>query len=134
MEMQSSSTRPTLRVVIEPSATPRERLALRVVQAGAVATVLAALPFKPFDLDRFFVPKELVLLVTATLAGAILLAEARSVRLTRVDTLLAAFLALTVASAIGATNHWLAWRAWRWPPSRVRRPPSPRPMARTAIS
>ncbi len=78
---------------------------------GAVATVLAALPFKPFDLDRFFVPKELVLLVTATLAGAILLAESRSVRLTRVDTLLAAFLALTVASAIGATNHWLAWRA-----------------------
>jgi O-antigen ligase len=97
--------------VIESSAAAGDRLALRVVQVGAVATVLAALPFKPFDLDRFFVPKELVLVVTATLAGAILLAGAREIRLTRVDTLLAAFLALSVASAAGATNHWLAWRA-----------------------
>ena len=34
-----------------------ERLALHVLQAGAIAVVLAAAPYKAFDLDRFFVPK-----------------------------------------------------------------------------
>jgi hypothetical protein len=39
----------------------RERIALRVLQAGSIALVLASLPYKAFDLDRYFVPKELVL-------------------------------------------------------------------------
>ena len=81
------------------------------MQAGAVATVLVAAPYKAFDLDRYFVPKELALLATAAIAGAIVLGAVRRVALTRVDTLLAAFLVLGVMSAAGAYNPWLAWRA-----------------------
>jgi O-antigen ligase len=87
------------------------RVALRVMQAGAVATVLVAAPYKAFDLDRYFVPKELALLLTAAIAGALTIAAVRRVALTRVDTLLAAFLVLSVLSAAKAANPWLAWRA-----------------------
>jgi O-antigen ligase len=87
------------------------RVALRVIQAGALATVLVAAPYKVFDLDRYFVPKELVLVAAATLAGAIALGAVRRVALTRVDTLLAAFLVVSVLSALHAANPWLAWRA-----------------------
>ena len=45
-----------------------QRLALRVMQFGVIAVVLVALPYKQFDLDRFFVPKELVLHATAFVA------------------------------------------------------------------
>jgi O-antigen ligase len=81
------------------------------MQAGAVATVLVAAPYKAFDLDRYFVPKELALLLTAAIAGALTLAAVRRVALTRVDTLLAAFLILSVLSAAKAVNPWLAWRS-----------------------
>ncbi len=78
---------------------------------GAVATALAALPYKAFDLDRYFVPKELALHLTALVAAAALLVSARRLALTRVDTLLAAFLALSALSAMTATNGWAAERA-----------------------
>jgi O-antigen ligase len=81
------------------------------MQAGALATVLLAAPYKVFDLDRYFVPKELALVVTATLAGALALVAVRRVALTRVDTLLAAFLVVSVLSALHAVNPWLAWRS-----------------------
>ena len=45
------------------------RLALRILQAGAIAVVLVVTTLNVFELDRFFVPKELVLHVTAVLAG-----------------------------------------------------------------
>ena len=51
----------------------RDRIALAVLVAGALAAVLAVLPYRAFDLDRFFAPKELALHVTALLAGATLL-------------------------------------------------------------
>jgi O-antigen ligase len=72
---------------------------------------LAVLPYKTFDLDRFFVPKELVLHAAAALAALVLLARAPRLELTRVDTLLGAFLALSAVSALLATNRWVAWRA-----------------------
>ena len=40
-----------------------------MLQVGAVAVVLAAVTWKEFELDRFYVPKELVLHVTALVAG-----------------------------------------------------------------
>src|SRR6185503_11768204 len=56
-----------------PSATiasPRaDRVALLVVQLGIVAVILVALPYKLFDLDRYFVPKELVLHLSAAIAA-----------------------------------------------------------------
>src|SRR5205807_9137 len=51
------------------SPTAAERLALRIVQAGAIAVVILSSTLTMFDLDRFFVPKELALHVTAVAAG-----------------------------------------------------------------
>ena len=90
-----------------------ERAAMRVVQAGAIAVVLAALPYKTFDLDRYFVPKELVLGLTATAAALLLLAhrDTHKPAVSRVDVLLFVFLGLSAASSWFAPNGWLAWRA-----------------------
>jgi O-antigen ligase len=88
-----------------------DRLALRVMQFGAIAVVLAALPFKSFDLDRFFVPKELVLHVIAFLALLMCVVRQPRWSLARVDQLLGWFVVLSAFSAILATNLWLAQRA-----------------------
>ena len=85
--------------------------ALRVLQAGAIAVVLAAAPYKTFDLDRFFVPKELVLSVTALLTTLAVVWRARRLSLGRMDELFAVWLGLGVLSALFATNWWLAGRA-----------------------
>jgi O-antigen ligase len=79
-----------------------------VLQAGAIAVVLAASTYTLFDLDRFLVPKELVLHVTALLAG---LFAIRRLRAGSNDRLLLGFLALSAVSALFATNHWLGLRA-----------------------
>jgi len=88
-----------------------DRAALVILQVGAIAVVLAAVPYKQFELDRFFVPKELVLHLTALLASLCCLARARELRLARVDQLLGVFVALGIVSALFATNWWLAGRA-----------------------
>jgi O-antigen ligase len=93
---------PTLLVNAAPAS---QRVALRVLQIGAIAIVLAATAHEAFDLDRFLVPKELVLHVTAVIAGVFTLRGSRR------DRLLLLFLALSVASATFATNHWVAFRA-----------------------
>jgi O-antigen ligase len=87
------------------------RAALRILQAGAIAVVLAAAPYKQFDLDRFFVPKELVLHLVALLATLLCLANARRLVLGRADQLIGLFLAVSIVSAIFATNWWLGGRA-----------------------
>jgi len=92
-------------------AAPRaDRLALLIIQLGALAVVLAAYPYKAFDLDRYFVPKELVLHATAAIAALLCVASRRRLVLDAVDLLLVAFLALSTASAILATNRWVAAR------------------------
>jgi len=99
---------------VATTATPRavaDRITLGTVIVGAIAVVLLALPYKAFDLDRFFVPKELVLHATAAIAGLIVLARRPRPSLSRVDTLLIAFLGLSVISALFAENWWLATRA-----------------------
>ena len=88
-----------------------DRVALRLLQSGAIAVVLAAVPYKLFDLDRFFVPKELALAVVGTLIAALCIARARTLSLTRSDELLAAAIGLTIVSGIFATNVWLAERS-----------------------
>ena len=86
--------------------------AVRVlIWPAALGVVLAASPYKLFDLDRFFVPKELVLHVAALLFALLCLRSARSLSLTRVDVLLALYLAISAVSALFAANHWLASRA-----------------------
>src|SRR3954454_10192695 len=89
----------------------RDRLALYVLQFGAVAIVLAALPYKAFDLDRYFMPKELVLHVCAGVAAALCLGKRWRITVRAVDMLLAAFLVVSLISAVFATNRWAAERA-----------------------
>jgi O-antigen ligase len=94
-----------------PPITLSERGALFLLQAGALAVVLSAAVYKQFELDRFFVPKELVLHVVAVLGSLLCLSRTRALRLGRVDQFLAAFLVLGALSALFATNWWLAGRA-----------------------
>ena len=89
-----------------------DRLASRVLfVTGAIMVVLAATPYKMFDLDRFFAPKELVL-HAVTLALALLgLRRVKALELSRIDLLLALYLSLSFASALFASDHWLSTRA-----------------------
>jgi O-antigen ligase len=98
-------------VLMPQGPTRAERLALRVLQLGAVAVVLAAATYKVFELDRFFVPKELVLHLAALLAGLLALGAVRRVRFTRVDLFLLGYLLLGGLSVAFATNPWLGARA-----------------------
>jgi O-antigen ligase len=89
--------------------TPRRSmlLALRVMQAGAIAVVLAVCDVKLFELDRFFIPKEFVLHGTALLS---LLFTWRRVTISKVDRLLLPFIVLSAISAAWSTNPWLGLR------------------------
>ena len=84
-----------------------KQLALRVMQIGAIAVVLAATTDTAFDLDRFLVPKELVLHLTAVIAG--LLTVRGAVR-NKADRLLIIYLLVSAISAAFATNRWLGLR------------------------
>ena len=93
------------------SVTRAPRAAAMLLALGTVAVVLVAAPYKAFELDRFFVPKELVLHLTALVAGSIALARTPRVAILPEDLALGAWLALGAASAAFATNPWLAMRA-----------------------
>jgi O-antigen ligase len=86
------------------------RLSLRILQIGAIAVVVAVSTFHAFELDRFFVTKELVLHVSAVLAALFAWRGLRNMETTRLDWLLAGFLGLSVLSALFATNRWLGLR------------------------
>ncbi len=109
MYIRARDPTPPLRMSTTPTIT--DRLALHVLQAGALAVVLASVPYKVFELDRFFVPKELVLHVTAVLAVMLCAFHVKRLALARVDQLVALFLVIGLASALFATNWWLAARA-----------------------
>ena len=87
------------------------RWTLRALQAGAALVVLAALPYPFFQLDRYTFVKELVLLAAALAAVLICITSARTLTVFMVDALVAGFLALSLVSALFATNGWLAARA-----------------------
>src|SRR5687768_14828196 len=91
-----------------PAAPPAPRCLL---QLGAIAVVFAASPTRAFDLDRFLVPKELVLHVTALLAGLFAIRAVRRSQGSWIDLALSGYLVLGVLSAGFATNPWLAARA-----------------------
>ena len=89
----------------------QNRAATLLLQLGLLAVIVAALPYKLFELDRYFVPKELVLHAVAIVFCIILVARRRTVTVDAVDALIAFFLVWSTASAVFATNHWLAQRA-----------------------
>ena len=77
-----------------------DRLIRIILQAGVILAVIAALPYKIFELDRYFVPKELVLNVAALVVALLLVARRRSLWFDVADGLLALFLILSAASAL----------------------------------
>ncbi|HSL71762.1 MAG TPA: O-antigen ligase family protein, partial [Longimicrobiales bacterium] len=91
--------------------TDRDRWALRILQFGGLAVVLAATTYKAFELDRFFLPKELTLHLTALGAGLLAARTFRRTPFTRVDLLLVLYLLLGLIGTIFATNVWAALRA-----------------------
>ncbi|HEX6749102.1 MAG TPA: O-antigen ligase family protein [Longimicrobium sp.] len=93
------------------AASPAQRLALGILQAACILAVLAAATYKSFELDRFFIPKELTLNLAALLAAVLCLGAARRAQLARVDLLLGGFLLLSAASAALAQNPWNGVRA-----------------------
>ena len=88
-----------------------DRTIRTLIQLGVILAVVVALPYKLFELDRYFVPKELVLHTTALIVAVFLLARRRSLAFDLADGLLTLFLLWSAASALFATNHWLAQRA-----------------------
>jgi O-antigen ligase len=84
---------------------------LRVLQVGALAVVLVVSTLHVFELDRFFVPKELVLHVTAVIGGIFAARSIARAGMTRVDLLLIGCILLSAISAAFATNPWVAIRA-----------------------
>src|SRR5579872_461909 len=87
-------------------------VALRVLQTGAIAAVLIASNQTVFDLDRFLVPKELVVHAMAFLAAIFAFGALRRMEMSRADWLLVLYLALSAVSAAFATNGWLGFRAF----------------------
>lgn len=89
----------------------RVRTSRRLLQAAAPLIVLAAIPGAVFELDRYLVPKELVLHLAAFGAALLGLRHARRLPLATVDLPLIGFAVLSLLSAALATNPWLGLRA-----------------------
>jgi O-antigen ligase len=81
------------------------------LQLGIVLAIVVALPYKLFELDRYFVPKELTLHLVALMVAVLLLARRRSLSFDIADGLLALYLLWSTASALFSTNYWLAQRS-----------------------
>ena len=111
MELESAELRAPVTFAESPGPPDSSRLMLRVLRVGLILAALAVVTWKQYELDRFFVPKELVLHVTAQCAGVLALRAFRRLPFTRVDVLLTIFLLLSALSAFFATNGWLAVRA-----------------------
>ena len=87
------------------------RSSRRLLQAAAPLIVLIAMPGPVFELDRYLVPKELILHLGAFGAALLALRHARRLPLATVDLPLIGFALLSLISAVLATNPWLALRA-----------------------
>ena len=88
-----------------------ERLAALLLILGAFAVVLVVVPFRAFELDRFFLPKEVVLHATALAVALLVIPGRKEWTWSRLEVLLLGYLLLTLISAFFATNSWLALRA-----------------------
>lgn len=99
-------------IVARPEFSLSARILAVWLGLGAVAVVLLAAPSALFDLDRFAVPKELALQVTAL--GALLLLGLTAMEhatMVAAELPLVAFAGWSTLSALLATNRWLSLRA-----------------------
>ncbi len=97
---------------VMPDPTWAERASASLIQIGASAVVLIVVFSNSFELDRFYIPKELVLHVTAVLAGLLALGSIKRMESTRLDGLLAGFIFLSGLSMLFAANFWAGHRAF----------------------
>jgi O-antigen ligase len=99
---------------VPPSPIPRQFGDMAMVGAlalGVIAVALIALPYKLFELDRYFVPKELVLNLVAVCGAVWLFAGRRTLRIDAADAFIGVFVAWSILSSLFADNLWLAQRA-----------------------
>ncbi|MDH4046192.1 MAG: hypothetical protein OEW06_17230, partial [Gemmatimonadota bacterium] len=88
-----------------------ERLAAILLILGAFAVVLVVVPHRSFELDRFFLPKEVVLHATALVVALLVIPGRREWTWSRPELYLLAYLGVSIISALFAANGWLAIRA-----------------------
>ena len=86
-------------------------LILAGVWIAAVGAAVAVVTYRAFDLDRFFVPKELALHIGALVIVVTLRAAGWRAGASRINIALAAWLVFSVLSAFSATSGWHAMRA-----------------------
>lgn len=94
--------------------TPRLTLprgVLSVLSLGALATLLAALPYSTFDLERHAVPKELALVAAATASAWLLIRCKAAVVVGRAELALCACALWTGISLAAAERWWPGLRA-----------------------
>jgi O-antigen ligase len=90
---------------------PSAAIVAAVIAIGTIACVLVAIPSHLFDLDRFSVPKELVLEATALLVALVLAFRLDAIEVGVPEMGLLLFAAWSVVTTVFATNWWLAVRA-----------------------
>jgi O-antigen ligase len=86
-------------------------LALGALALAVLGAALGVVDDRAFELDRFFVPKELALHIGALVLAVITVRRSTPGKWTSVDIALGAWLALSVISLFGATSAWHAFRA-----------------------
>jgi O-antigen ligase len=99
-------------ISLPTQSTPKENALALVLCAGVALSMLVVLSFKVFELDRYFVPKELVLNIAGLVVTLMIVARPRLTKVDTVDALLIVFLVWSFVSAFFATNHWVAQRAF----------------------
>ena len=113
MSVQSSTIRSGTPSPSVPTPVPRRhRAATVVLTLGALGVVLAFLGSEVFVLDRYLVPKALVLHLTALTLLLVRLPSAQDSRWGSVEWLLIGFIVWSAVSGIASRNHWLALAAW----------------------
>jgi len=79
-----------------------------IIALGAIAAVLAAVPYPVFDLARFFAPKELAVNTAALLLAVAGLRKASTLKLDATDLFLAVYLLFSALSALLAGDTWIS--------------------------
>jgi O-antigen ligase len=84
---------------------------LYLLAGGLLVCISIFMLNQGLGIDRFAIPKEFVLALTALSAGLLAATRARSVQIDRIDLCLLGFLVWSTISSFGAVNSWWARRA-----------------------